>query len=132
MYTQGNKHTAWEFFTRTCNSSSLNLYKTRNGDNVSEYVQFVNTKTGNCMTWDKQSQDIPSYITFEPCNHAPIDASQFFFLNTTADQYYPDATVGVVTKGDNVFSVDEGGYVRVSDSTDEMLAYTTWHSASKQ
>jgi hypothetical protein len=113
---------------RSCNSSSLNLFHTRSGPNITDYLQIINTVTGNCMTWSQYNWR--SYITFEPCNHAPTVPTQLFVANQTEFESYPKAALGLATTQDWVFGLDDVGHVMASDSTDERLAVTTFHGVS--
>ena len=85
MTTQGDYYSAWTFYVRTCNSSSLALHSyvvpkgcdqdTSNCHSFN-YIQVINTKTGHCMTWTNYGQD--SGISFAPCDHAPSIPNQLF------------------------------------------------------
>ena len=93
MTLQGNHATAWTFFGRACNSSTLNLYSsTYNPSNCNpkkpsctdairtDYIQVINTKTGNCMTNTGDSR-----LHFMPCNQSPTNQSQLWLMNATSN-----------------------------------------------
>ena len=88
MTTQGDYYSAYTFFVRTCNSSTLGLHAynvptgcTQSSDTNCHswnYIQILNPKTGNCMTWDQYGAAGGSNITFTPCDHTPATTNQLF------------------------------------------------------
>ena len=93
MTTQGNYHTAWSFFARTCNSTSLGVQYSRDPicnpsspncvTTRTDYIQIINTKTGNCMTWDRANYNFR--LSFVPCVHAPNTTDQLWKVQSTND-----------------------------------------------
>ena len=95
MTLQGNQATAWSFFARACNSSTLNLTSsTYNPSNCNprkasctdairtDYIQVINTYTGHCMTGNSYYSP---RLTFAPCDQAPSNQSQLWLVNSTSN-----------------------------------------------
>lgn len=118
----------WTFFTRACNSTSLNLTRTQEGNAITDYVQILNTVTGHCMTW--QTYGTASNVTFEPCEHTPDAPSQLFSAVQQAGQYQPNAAIGLVSSGSWSFVRFHDGHVGMGEEGGDGAVVTALYHAT--
>ena len=131
MFTQGDYYSAYTFFVRSCNSSSLALQRSQKGQAITDYIQILNAKTGHCMTWELYGQI--SNITFTPCIHTPDTPAQLFAATQYTYQEYADASMGLVADGDWSFVITPDGHVGVGqDAIDGTPVNGTYHATTRK
>ncbi|MCJ1324921.1 hypothetical protein MMC10_001583 [Thelotrema lepadinum] len=111
MFSKGDYYSAYTFFVRSCNSTTLGLHRTQDdsAQTITDYIQVVNQVTGNCMTWENYNE--VSNMTFAPCIHTPNTPAQLFSAAQTIGQYTALARVGLIGDSNFFFTVNAAGKI---------------------